>query len=224
MVDGLRKLALALHYSTPPILAIVFTFCMVVDKTFGMFSFASRKLPRVIVRILHACFVAANALAVASALFFVTIRCELIDEGTALAPHGLRFEDHPTCLPVTTLVTIVSLLFLWTDRVAIAFFRLPSATHDGFRRRVLKASAVAFAFLALSENDPFALPLLLLYGAMRPSGITRPPRAVAALKWTAIAIRVFVLWVGVMALVFPPERVSRKSAGVLVFVALSAGP
>ena len=236
-VDGLTRLALALHYSVPPVLAIVLVNCVVVDKTFSLFQLVARRMPRGLVAACQFLYAWANCAGVATAACFVASRCDLFPGGANFAaPHRLRFESEPTCLPATTFVAIVSLCLLWTDRIVVAFFQpllfLSSAgggvggvggVGGGFRGRVLRATAVACAFMALSQNDPFALPLLALNGAMRPSAVARPRRVVAAVRGASAIVRASCAALGLLALAYPPERVARRSAAILVFVAASAG-
>lgn len=219
--DGMTKLAMALHYSTPAILAIVLVYAFVVDKTFGLFKLIGEKLPHSLVACMRFFYVVSNAAAVALALFFVVVRCNLLN-GTLTAPHALRFENEDTCLPVTTLTAIVTLCALWTDRVVVAFFQLSAEGHSGFRNRILRATTVGCAFMALSKNDPYALLLLLVHGSTRPTGVTAPRKLVKALERLSVAVQAYGFVCGVVALASPAsERVASRSAAVLMLAAAS---
>lgn len=219
-VNQLTKLAIALHYSTPVVLGIVVVYALVVDKTFGLFKLMGSRLPRRALACVRLLYVAANATAVGSALFFIFSRCNLLHDGGVLAPYAVRFENEATCLPVTTLTTIVALCTLWTDRIAVAFLQLASVGHVGFGNRMVKATTVGSAFMALSANDPYALLLLLAHGAARPSGVTGPKALAVLLSYTSLCVRVYAFACAVFVLRSETAaRVSSRSAAMLLLAA-----
>jgi len=218
--DGLAKLAIALHYSVPPVLGLALVYVFVVDKTFGLFKLVSDRLPKLIVVSMNAVYVLTNFVTVSIVSLFVFIRCEMFDNGIA-APSMLKFDEAQTCLPVVTMATLLSLCTLWVDRIVVAFFNLPAAGHLGFRTRVVKATTVSCAFMALATNDPYAVLLLMTHAASRPSGIAKPVKFVTAMRWAAVFVRLYAISFAVAALTGSvQDRVSRRSAGVIILSAI----
>lgn len=220
--NGLEKLTIALHYAVPPVLGLALIYVLLVDKTFGLFKIVSDRLPNPLVISMNAVYVLVNVVIVTTAVLFVILRCELLDKGIA-APAKLRFEEAQTCLPVVTMTTILTLCTLFIDRIIVPFFNLSPVGHSGFRTRVVKATTVSCAFMALATNDPYAVLLLVVHAASRPSGFTRPLRFVVAIKWTAVVVRIYAVCMGVFALAGgAPGRVSRRSASVVILSALTS--
>lgn len=222
--NGLAKLTTALHYSVPPVLGIVLVYVFVVDKTFGLFKLVGERVPRPIVAGLNAVYVFGNFAMISTAALFVCLRCELFERGVVAAPSTLRFEQAETCLPTVTVAMLLCMCTLWVDRAAIAFFSLTPSGNHGFRNRVFKGTTLSCAFMALAKNDPYAILLLLAYCVSRPSGLTtRHVKLKKLVKWTAVAVRMYVIWFGLVVLVVGDnDRVSRRSAGVVVLSALSS--
>ena len=219
-VNQLTKLAIALHYSTPAVLGIVVVYSLVVDKTFGLFKLMGSRLPKSVLRCMRFLYAVVNALAVGSALFFVFVRCNLVDGGGAAAPYALRFEQEAMCLPVLTLTTIVALCTLWTDRIAVAFLQLPAAGHLGLRSRMVKATTIGCAFMALATNDPYALLLLLVHGAARPAGVTGPKALTALLRYVSLGVRMYAFAFAVFVIgSAAAERVAGRSAAIVLLAA-----
>lgn len=220
----LAKLAIALHYSVPPVLALLLVYVSVVDKTFELFRLLKTRLPACIVNSLRLVYVVGNAMLVLALCGVVLVRCNMFqDSGGAFNTQTkFRLDDTPTCLPSLTMATLLSMCALWFDRIAVSFFELPSFGHLGFGSRTLKATILSCAFMALATNDSYVILLLLVNASNRPSGLIGPSRLKRFFTNLFYAIRLYALSLGLFALVGnAPDSVSRRSTAVVILGALS---
>jgi hypothetical protein len=173
---GLPRLAFALHTSVPVLFSIALVHVCIVDKTFKLFHFLGTFISPKARRITIKGYIFANFLTILNVFFGVAIRCNLFSsfphspESLFLSPRILRFETSPTCLPVSTAVALIQLLFLFSDRIFNNFLNLQSK-ETGVQQRIIFGSIVAMTFVCLSKNDPFALVFMVLFFSERSFGM-----------------------------------------------------
>ena len=221
--DRLAKLTLVLHYSVPPVLAIVLAYVMVIDKTFGLFKLIGSRLPSAVRNVLRIVYTVCDAGCVIIAAFWVWNDCGMYSAFFSSGFSKLGFEEEETCLPAVTIVALVSLCTLWTDRIVVAFFQLLPSGQLGFRSRTIKATVIACAFMALATNDPCAILLLAVHASNRPSGVANDSKLSSVLRFINGSVRVCAFGYGVVSLSgYVPGRISQRSSAVVIMGSLSS--
>lgn len=210
------RLAIALHFSIPPVCAIGLCNILVVDKTFAIFKLLGGRLPTLASRALRATHRATEAALAVAAVFALARHC---GAAAVLAPWRLRVDEAPLCVPALAGLAFARLCLLWTDRICSAFLRLPHSSALGAKYRVAHVAILVAAFSALSVDDPMALPLL----AQTYFGRATRGWASRRANWVCRLFKVYVVAVAVRCVHTgePSAPSSRRSACVALLAALS---
>lgn len=177
---SLARLSLAVHGAIPPSIFSVLINSLLTTKTFKPCKLVGELLPESCIVFLRKCYVFCNVLLLAGVGAFLRFNCS----------DGVQ----ASCLPTQTLVVMLLLLLLWTDRIVLAFLNAPGASRDDFFVRVARGTACVGLLMAVSENDPSWRCFLILCLANRYCGAMRLARP---LKTLDRSVRMALVAVGV---------------------------
>jgi hypothetical protein len=204
----------ALHFSVPPVSAVVLSNVMVVDKTFAMFKFLGDRMPYTRIAFTSAFHIMNMTFLLVStygALFY----CPL---GSATSPVHAELREYEQCVPMLSALALSGLLLLWLDRIAFAFLGLPYSGCLGARHRIANGALLVATFSALAVGEPMAMLLLLQSFASRASGSPALDRYGRIPK---VALRIYAATMSVVCVRAGGGSASRRSAGISMLIALS---
>lgn len=217
MASPTGRLAIALHFSVPPVAAVGLCYIFVVDKTFAIFKLLGRRLPLFVQNCLRTCYQLVNLLFLLFSSYAFAHYC---GTRTLADPARLNVHNNPLCIPALSGLAFVRLCLLWMDRICIAFLSLPHGSTLGIKHRVIHVAILVASFSALSVDDPMAMLLLLQSYAGRATGssyLEDRTRSLRRLfKAYAAALAILCVWTG-----RPDASSSRRSSGVALLAAIA---